>query len=204
MPEVFSYKTIDSQSEGMYKAKGSKFLAYAKAVFHEDHAKNFIIKISKLHYKARHVCYAYRIGLDGNLFRIHDAGEPSGTAGQPILGQIKAFGLNNIIVVVVRYFGGTKLGIGGLIRAYREASEDVLNKATIINRDVQRLYKLKFPYARMNSIMSVLKHFNAYFINQSFEEICELQCSVSLIHVAALEKQINSLHDVELEILENR
>ncbi len=204
MPEVFSYKTIDSESQGLFKAKGSKFLAYAKAVYKEENAKIFIKKTSMLHHKARHVCYAYRIGLDGNLFRTHDAGEPSGTAGLPILGQIRAFGLNNIIVVVVRYFGGSKLGIGGLIQAYREATEDALNKAKIINQDVQRFYKLSFPYTRMNSIMSVLKHFNAHFNHQNFEEICVLEFSVPLLHALALEKRLNNLQDVELEIIEDR
>jgi len=137
MPDPTSYKTIENEAEGLFKAKGSKFLAFASVIYDEENAKAFIKKIAAQHHKARHVCFAYRIGLDGNLFRANDAGEPSGTAGQPIIGQIDSFGLSNIIVVVVRYFGGTKLGIPGLIQAYREAAKDALHHATII----EKMYK---------------------------------------------------------------
>lgn len=162
------YKTIKETSEGLYKEKGSKFIAFAKAVFNETEFQEFQADIKKLHSKARHHCYGYRIGIDGNNYRANDDGEPSGTAGKPILGQIDSFELTNIAIIVIRYFGGTKLGTGGLIVAYRTAAKAALENNTIIENEILTEFKIEFEYKWMNGLLGAVKKTEAKILLKEF------------------------------------
>jgi uncharacterized YigZ family protein len=154
-----TYRTIEKASEGIFKDRGSKFLAYAYAVRNEIEIREHLSKIKKEHHSARHHCYAFRLGPDKLSYRSNDDGEPSGTAGKPILGQIQSNDLTNILIVVVRYFGGTLLGTSGLIHAYKEAAADAIKGARILEKTVNDLYEIVFPYAEMNLVMKILKDF---------------------------------------------
>jgi uncharacterized YigZ family protein len=154
---VASYKTIAKESEGFYKEKGSKFLAFAVPVSSEDEIKAFIAQKRKEHHQAVHVCSAFRLGADHKVYRASDDGEPSNSAGPPILGQIQAFDLTNILVAVVRYYGGTNLGVGGLISAYRTAAKEALEHAQIIEKEEMERYEFSCTYAQMPSVMTFLK-----------------------------------------------
>ena len=147
-----TYQTIAAPSVGEYKEKGSKFIAYTFAVHSEAEVKAQLEGLKKEHSKARHHCYAYRLGLDGKLFRANDDGEPSGTAGRPILGQIDSFGLSNVLAVVVRYFGGTKLGTAGLKRAYKESTKAAFQQAVIVEKIVEDQFSITFDYAFMRNM----------------------------------------------------
>src|SRR5665647_1118221 len=151
--ESDTYKTIKSTSQGIYKEKGSRFLAFAFPVSDQEEIKPIIDKIRKEHHEARHHCYAYMIGHDRTIWRVNDDGEPSGTAGRPILGQINSFRLTNILIVVSRYFGGTLLGVSGLINAYRSASASAIKNAEIIECTLQEIYEITYPYVSMNDVM---------------------------------------------------
>jgi uncharacterized YigZ family protein len=164
------YKTIEGEVEGEYKDRGSKFLAYATSVSNERAFDIFLERVKKAHPKARHHCYAWRLGVDGNHWRANDDGEPSGTAGKPILGQIDAFGLSHVGAVVVRYFGGTLLGTSGLIQAYRESVAEALRRATIVEKVLEDFYSLEFTYEYMPDIMNVLKKMNIPILRQNFDE----------------------------------
>lgn len=152
-----SYFTISKRVEGVYKEKGSKFHAYLSPIEDLEAFEKFLIEIKKLHPKARHHCYAYLIGLDGTLFRMNDDGEPSGTAGKPIYGQLVKNKITNIAAIVVRYFGGTKLGVSGLIKAYKSATEDALNHSTIVEKILSSPIKISFEYEAMGKVLQVLK-----------------------------------------------
>jgi uncharacterized YigZ family protein len=165
-----TYKTISTAAEGFTKDRGSKFYAYAYPVLNIDQVEAAQAVLRKQHNKARHHCYAYRLGTDGNNFRANDDGEPSGTAGKPILGQIDKNELCDVLVVVVRYFGGTLLGTGGLIQAYRKATEDALHQANIVEKIITKKYKLDFDYSLMAPIMNAIKKQNIHAIEQSFTE----------------------------------
>ena len=192
--ESDNYKTIKSSSEGIYKEKGSRFLAFAFPVINQEEIKPIIEDIRKEHHDARHHCYAYMIGKDRMIWRINDDGEPSGTAGRPILGQINSFGLTNILVVVSRYFGGTLLGVSGLINAYKTATADAIKNAEIIERTVHEYYEIHFPYISMNDVMKILKEEDAGQSGQLFE----LECSVTInFRLTASEKIIKRLSRVE-------
>ncbi len=164
-----SFLTIALPSEGLYKEKGSKFLSFAEPVDTVENAMERIAYYKKQFYDARHVCYAYMIGEDRDCYRVNDDGEPSGTAGRPILGQINSRQLTNILVVVVRYFGGVLLGTGGLTVAYKEATADALEKAAIIEKAVMLKRELHFSYEKMNDVMRILKETNAKITNQEFD-----------------------------------
>lgn len=173
-----SYLTISAPSTGEYKDRGSKFLAYAWPIGSESEAQQHLDFLRKLHPKARHHCYAYRLGLDQNNFRANDDGEPSGTAGKPILGQLDSFGLTNVFVVVTRYFGGTLLGTSGLINAYRSAAQAALQNASIIEQVVEDTYRLDFGYALMPDVMNAIKKLDIRIRSQVFEEAATLEISV--------------------------
>lgn len=171
------YKTIEAQAEGLYKEKGSKFLSFAIPVRSVEEVKTILETYRKEYYDARHVCYAYMLGADREEFRANDDGEPSGTAGRPILGQINSFGLTNILVIVVRYFGGILLGTGGLIVAYKEATQDALNNASIVERDVMLYKEWRFSYEKMNDVMKALKAIEAKILEQGYEDgECVIKC----------------------------
>jgi uncharacterized YigZ family protein len=165
-----TFKTIDTSSFGEFKDKGSKFLAYTAPLSIEADFSLFLEKIKKEHPKARHHCFAWRLGLDKNRYRANDDGEPSGTAGRPILGQIDSFELTNVGVVVVRYFGGTLLGTSGLIAAYKGATIEALKAATIVEKIVENTYSVEFGYDKMSDVMNAVKRLNINVLKQVFEE----------------------------------
>jgi uncharacterized YigZ family protein len=188
------YKTIASTSQGIYKEKGSRFVSFAVPISSQEEIKPIIDKIRKEHHEARHHCYAYIIGYERIIWRVNDDGEPSGTAGRPILGQINSFGLTNIIIVVSRYFGGTLLGISGLINAYRSAAESALRNAELTEKTVNEYYKITYPYISMNDVMKILKEENIGQSEQSFD----IECNILLnFRVSVKEKVLNRLSRID-------
>lgn len=175
-----TYKTIAAASDGLFKDKGSKFIAFAFPVTTEDQIKEIIQTIKKEHYSARHHCYAWRLGHEKLLFRANDDGEPSSTAGKPILGQIQSFDLTNILIVVVRYFGGTLLGVSGLINAYRNAAFDVINQAEIVEKLVEKNLLIEFDYGVMNDVMKLFKDEKLVQIDPEFDLRCRIKTQVRL------------------------
>lgn len=173
-----TYRTINQPSEGLFKDRGSKFIAHAFPVQSEDEIKTQLEILRKTYYDARHHCFAYQLGSDKSAYRINDDGEPSGTAGRPILGQINSHDLTNILIVVVRYFGGTKLGVSGLINAYKSASKDAIANGEIITNIIFDHYHIDFQYPEMNEVMKIMKAHNLVQENQIFEMQCQLDFSV--------------------------
>lgn len=173
------YKTITEViGEGFYSEKRSKFLAFAHHVETIDEIKDILASYRKKYYDARHVCYAYMLGADKADFRANDDGEPSSTAGKPILGQINSYDLTNVLVIVVRYYGGVNLGTGGLIVAYRTAAADALNHATIETRLVEEVITYSFPYPMMNAVMRVIKEMQPRIVSQTFDNTCSISMSI--------------------------
>ena len=169
MEKKDTYKTIAAPTIGEFKDRGSKFIAYTTPLSTEADFPIFLEKIKKEHPKARHHCFAWRIGTDGNRYRANDDGEPSGTAGRPILGQIYSFGLTNVGVVVVRYFGGTLLGTSGLIAAYRESTAEAIRQAIIEDRIVENIFDIRFSYDKMPDVMNALKRLSINILEQKFD-----------------------------------
>ena len=172
------YRTIESPSRGSYKEKGSKFLAFAFPVSTQEEIIQCMADLRKQYHDARHHCYAWRLGAEKKHYRVNDDGEPSGSAGKPIFGQIQSRDLSNVLVVVVRYFGGTLLGVGGLIRAYRSACSDAFDHNSIIERKVYDRMRVEFGYDRMNSVMKLIKDFELDFEDQLFDLDCTLSLKV--------------------------
>lgn len=172
------YLTLETDAEAIYKEKSSKFLAYAYPVENEDRIREILDALRKRYYDATHHCYAWRLGAKGELFRSNDDGEPSGTAGKPILGQMLSFGITNCLIVVVRYFGGTKLGVSGLISAYKESARAVIEAGKIIERTVDREIKIYFPYIAMNDVMRIMKEEQPSIIGQEFDNLCSITLSI--------------------------
>ncbi len=172
------YKTITEKSEATYTELRSKFLAFALPVSTVDEAMSLVEQYQKKYYDARHVCWAYMIGAERNTFRANDNGEPSGTAGKPILGQINSAGLTDIIILVVRYFGGVKLGTSGLIVAYRTAAAEAIANATIEERQVESAYRFSFEYPLMNAVMKVVRDMDARIVEQSYDMDCQMCVSI--------------------------
>ena len=196
-----TYKTIRYASQGVYKEKGSKFLAFAYPVTTETEIKSLLDSLRKQYYDARHHCYAYILGPDKAAYRINDDGEPSSTAGKPIYGQLLSHDLTNIIIVVVRYFGGIKLGVPGLINAYRTAAKDAIDNAIIIEKYVTEVYNLQFTYEQMNSVMKILKDEELPQCNQKFELDCSLDFSVRQSASTRVCDEILKLKGVKLTLL---
>ena len=165
-----TYKTIAGPSEGVYREKGSKFIALAFPVESEAEVKEKLAEIQKQYFDARHHCYSYILGPNKDAYRLNDNGEPSGTAGRPIHGQLLSKDLTNTLVIVVRYFGGIKLGVSGLINAYKTAAKDALDHATIIEKTVDETYKVSFDYSVMNSVMQLLKDPYVSILGQGYED----------------------------------
>lgn len=168
------YKTIEKPSTGYFKDKGSKFYSYAYPVQYEEEVKELVTALKKEHHSARHHCYAWRLGTEEIQTRANDDGEPSSTAGKPILGQLQSYEVTNIVVVVVRYFGGTLLGVSGLINAYRNATIEALNNAEILTKIIEIRYELKFEYPMLNTVMNKLKQENLEIELTDFQESCRL------------------------------
>ncbi len=175
-----TYLTIANISEGIYKEKGSKFFAIAIPVSSENEIKEHVQRIKKEYFDARHHCYAYILGLNKEKYRENDDGEPSGAAGKPIRGQLLSKNITNVLVIVVRYFGGTKLGVGGLITAYKTAAKDALDNAQIIEKTMMQKLIIKFDYAQMNEVMSIIKDENLEQLSHKFENDCEITISVRI------------------------
>lgn len=188
------YKTISEYvSEGFYSEKRSKFLAFAHHVDSVDEAMTIVKDYKRKYYDARHCCYAYVLGEERNIFRANDDGEPSSTAGKPILGQINRLELTNILVVVIRYYGGVNLGTGGLIVAYRTATEDALNNAKIEERIVEARVSYQFTYPMINAVMRVVKDIGARIVSQTFDNDCEIILSVPKSHAEELKSRLEKL-----------
>lgn len=173
-----TFLTISASSEGLFKDKGSRFIALAIKVIDEQAVKEILHNIRNKYHDARHHCYAYRIGYTGENYRSSDDGEPSGTAGRPILGQLLSKNLTNVLIIVVRYFGGTKLGVSGLINAYREAASDAINNTTIVEEIIKDYFSIKFNYEAMNDVMRTLKDYDASIIENNYTDNCIIKFAV--------------------------
>jgi uncharacterized YigZ family protein len=171
---VPDFLTIKNKSEGLYKEKGSKFIAYAYPIKSEADVRPIVKSLKKDFYDARHHCYAFIIGKDKKVFRAADDGEPSNSAGAPILGQIRSLNLTNVLVVVVRYFGGTKLGVPGLVNAYREAAKDALTNSQILEAYELQTINIEFDYIKMNDIMKLIKDFGIELLDQGYDSNCTM------------------------------
>lgn len=173
-----TYKTIAAPAEGQFKDRGSKFIAYAYPLRDEGAVKELVAALKTEHPKARHHCWAYRLTPDRSVFRINDDGEPSGTAGRPILNSLLSADVTNVLVVVVRYFGGTLLGVPGLINAYKSAAQDALLAAEIVELTVNDIYRLTFSYAQLNEVMRVVKAENLDVLKQEFDNHCTMELGI--------------------------
>jgi len=173
-----TYQTISGKAEGLYKEKGSKFIALAFHVTSEDEVKEILASLRKDYHDARHHCYSYIIGFKGEHWRANDDGEPSGTAGRPIHGQIVSRNLTNTLIVVIRYFGGTKLGVSGLINAYKTAAADALDHAQILTKTINDVYKITFDYLAMNDVMKLVKDENLSIMEQNFDTSCYITLGI--------------------------
>ena len=201
MPDTDQYKTLSEPSEGIYKEKGSKFITYAYPISTEEEIKPLVDELKKKYYDARHHCFAWQLGTDGNRFRANDDGEPSGTAGKPILGQIKSNELTNLLVVVIRYFGGTKLGTSGLIHAYKEATVDAINNGNIVERTVNDFYRINFDYGVMNDVMRIIKEENPNITKQDFNLRCTIEWSARQSEIEKINSRFCKIESVKIEYL---
>ena len=192
------YFTIDKPAIAEFKDRGSKFMAYAYHIKTIDDFKRYLKELKKEHPKAVHHCFAYRLGFDGNNFRVNDDREPSGTAGKPILAQIDTKGLTEILVVVLRYFGGTLLGVPGLINAYKVATALVLPLTPIIRKQVQKIYNLHFDYIQMNEVMTIIKQFNCTLIQQEMQLFCKIIIGIPKKHLTEVLQLFKELKGAEL------
>jgi len=206
MKQPVSYRTLRAESYGEYREKGSKFQAYAFPVYNEADIQEAQTKVRKEHAKARHHCYAWRLGLDGNQYRANDDGEPSGTAGRPILGQIDRLDLTNVQVIVVRYFGGTLLGTSGLIQAYKTAAAEALDAADIWERHLEDVYRLSFDYQRMPMVMAAISNLGLNVVAQDFGNSGQMDIAIPKAEVAPtllkLKAQVAEVYEEEVAGLE--
>lgn len=188
-----TYQTIANTAEGYYTEKRSKFYAFAHHVTSADEVKDLQAFYRKKYYDARHVCYAYRLGPEGETFRANDDGEPSSTAGKPILGALVSTGLTDVVIFVIRYYGGVNLGTGGLIVAYREAAQDALANAAIEERQVEEQYTYTFAYPQMNAVMKVVKDMQPRIVAQDFQTTCSITLSIRKSLMPQLKQRLESL-----------
>jgi len=201
---IDEYLTISEPSEGFFKDRGSKFLAFAYPVSTEEEIKAIQEQLRSDYHDARHHCFAYMLGKDKNIFRANDDGEPSSTAGKPILGQINSFELTNILIIVIRYFGGTKLGVSGLINAYKTAAEEALKNAKIIKRTLHDIYELRFEYPVMNDVMKIMKEQQIEHIDQNFELSCSITLSLRKADIDRVLSKFDRIKDLKIEYIETR
>ena len=193
------YKTIDFPSEEvLLKEKNSKFFGYAFPVTSEEEIKEILERLRKEHFSARHWCYAYQIGTEKIQYRANDDGEPNNSAGMPIYGQIQSFEVTNVLVVVVRYFGGVKLGVGGLISAYKIAAQMALENSEIVERTIDKHFIISFGYTNMNKVMRIIKEKNLQIISQKMEMDCEIEISIRKKNVQNLLDTFENLYEIKL------
>jgi uncharacterized YigZ family protein len=193
------YKTIDQPATAEYKDRGSKFLTYAFPVQSTDDFKKHLKQIKEEHPKAVHHCFAYRIGNDGTVYRSSDDGEPSGTAGKQILGQIDSKGLSNLAIVVVRYFGGTLLGVPGLINAYKTSASLVLQLTPLIDKPILNFYQLEFDYTLLNDVMTIIKRYDCEVEKNEMQLFCKMVVGVPKLNVEVFLEKIKEMHSVEIK-----
>lgn len=192
------YNTIEKEASGYFKDKGSKFYAYAYPVKTEDEVKDILLKLKKEHHSARHHCYAWRMGTEEITTRANDDGEPSSTAGKPILGQLSSYEITNILVVVVRYFGGTLLGVSGLINAYKNATIDVLENADILSKKIETTFELQFEYPLLNTVMQTIKQEGLDITATDFKESCRLLFSVRKSEAEKARQTFENIYGVKI------
>jgi len=194
-----TYLTIEKRTESIFKDKGSKFLAFVYPVENDQQIKEILNQLKKEHHTANHHCYAYRLGADKMNYRANDDGEPSNTAGKPILGQIQSNDLTNILIVVVRYFGGTLLGVSGLINAYKNSASDVIKVSTIIEKQILFNYTIQFYFEHLNDVMKLLKQLDCKIINQQFDNNCEISFSIRKANSEQCEEKLKKIEGLKLE-----
>ena len=194
-----SYNTIEKPSIAEFKDRGSKFIAYAFPISYVNVFKEKLAAVKKEHPKATHHCFAYRIGTDGNNFRVSDDGEPSGSAGRPILGQIDSRQVTNVLIIVVRYFGGTLLGIPGLINAYKTAASLALQITPVVQKPVLINYRLQFDYTKMNDVMKIVKQFDCMVLKQEVQLFCVMMIGIAKKYVEEVLSKIKELQRVGVE-----
>jgi uncharacterized YigZ family protein len=193
-----TYLTIKAASEGVFRDRGSKFMAFAYPITSDSQIKDLVAHLKAKHPKANHHCWAMRLGTDRSVFRINDDGEPSGTAGRPILNVLLSRDVTNVLVVVVRYFGGTLLGVPGLINAYKQATMDALDNATIIEKTAQDVYTLEFGHEQMNDVMRLIKDNNLTVLNQQFDTLCNLQVGIRKTKVNEVLGKLEKIQDLKI------
>ncbi len=195
-----TFKTITSPSpEILFKEKNSKFFGYAFPITSEDEIKSILFNLRKQHFGAGHFCYAFQLGTDTVSFRVNDDGEPSNSAGMPIYGQIQSFSLTNILVVVVRFFGGVKLGVGGLISAYKTAAQMALEESVILEKTIDIHYQISFDYKNMNKVMRIIKEKNLVILSQQMEERCQIQISTRKKNAEIIFDIFTNLFEIEIK-----
>ncbi len=196
-----SYLTVENKVETLYKEKGSKFFSFVFPVKDLSEVKSILDELKKKYYDATHHCYAYILGFEKEVFRMNDDGEPSSTAGKPIYGQLQSKNLTNVLLVVIRYFGGTKLGVSGLIKAYKTAAAECLSAAMIVEKKVRLSYKVMFPYEKMNAVMSLLKEIKAEQTKHIFETECSMEVLVESSQQNKFEDAISKIEKTNFSLL---
>lgn len=205
MTQKDTYKTLTKPSEEvLFKDKNSKFFGYAYPIKNEDDVKEYIESLKKQHHSARHWCYAYQTGMDeaSLYFRANDDGEPNNSAGLPIYGQIQSFDVTNILIVVVRYFGGVKLGVGGLINAYKTSAQMALEASKIVKRTINKQFLIRFDYKNMNKVMRVIKENNLKIKDQTLELDCQITISVRLKDSIKIAEKFEAIYQVAIKELD--
>lgn len=195
MENPFIYKSLSSTSTGLYKEKGSKFISYAYPCESEETIKTILESIKKEHPQARHLCYAYKIGVSSIVVRTNDDGEPNNSAGTPILGQIQSYNLNNVFIGVIRYFGGTKLGVGGLIHAYKTAAKDAIENNNICTKELEHELQIQFNYEDTSKAMQIIKKTESKIISQEINTICTIKVCVKLSKFDSFKTQLESIEN---------
>ncbi len=203
MSEADFYYTIEQPAVAEYKDRGSKFIGYLFPVDTVEAFKERLNEIKKEHPKASHHCFAYRIGLDKNIFRVSDDGEPSGTAGKPILGQIDSKQLTNTLIIVVRYFGGTMLGVPGLINAYKMTASLALQLTSIVQKPIEKIYTLQFDYTRMNDAMMIIKQYNCTIIKQEVQLFCVMLVGIPKNRETEVLYKLHDMQNIEIKAIGN-
>lgn len=194
-----TYLTIDNRNEIIFKDKGSKFLAFAYPVENDIQIKAILTQLKKEHPNANHHCYAYRLGADKLIYRMNDDGEPNNTAGKPIYGQILSNDLTNVLIVVVRYFGGTLLGVSGLINAYKNSASEVIKQCTIIEKHILFNYTISFPFEFLNDVMKLLKQFDCKISSQHFDNDCKISFNIRKAYSENCEEKLKKINSLKIE-----
>lgn len=196
-----TYSTIEEPSEGIFRDKGSKFIAYSYPFKDESNLKDILVHLKSIHPKARHYCWAYRLSPDRTVYRVNDDGEPSGTAGRPILNVLLSRDVTNILVVVVRYFGGTLLGVPGLINAYKLSTQEALDAATIVEKTVNDVYSIEFEYIQMNDVMRIIKDENIIVLSQHFDNNCVINIEIRKMQVNKVITKLNNIEGLKTKYI---